>query len=325
MATPSADDLLVERLPHFGLDERGLYYLGPTLHRLEVGAEHLAVLALCDGTRTARAVSRAVPGGRAALRALLATGVVVAYPPRRPGRSRWLVLSPHCDDAALSVGGLLAARRDQIDLTIFTVCVRSTWSTLEEIAGDEERVSSLRLAEERLYARLVGANLVALGLPERPLRGVEAGAHDRAFARALRRPLRDALAAVRPEVILCPMAVGDNTDHRAVRDALFALRSEAPARRSLGRVLLYEDLPYARYDYQSLLDALRRLRASGLTLRPVWVDITRTLPAKLAALRVYRSQEMAEWPSMMSEYARMCGVEVRPAGPPRERLWQLVG
>jgi hypothetical protein len=54
-------------------------------------------------------------------------------------KPRWLVLSPHCDDAALSVGGVLYKRRRRVDVAILTLVTRSDYAISSALAGDVEK------------------------------------------------------------------------------------------------------------------------------------------------------------------------------------------
>jgi GlcNAc-PI de-N-acetylase len=137
-----------------------------------------------------------------------------------------LVVSPHLDDAVLSVGAALALRaRAGTDVVIATVC------------SSVERPS--RLAEDAAAARLIGAHTVHLGILDAPLRGVgpkelcEMDDDDALTAEVARALWPWASSAAE---LWGPLGVGRHIDHRATHRALA----------SLGCTMFYEDRPYAR-------------------------------------------------------------------------------
>ncbi|MER7129139.1 PIG-L deacetylase family protein [Streptosporangium saharense] len=146
---------------------------------------------------------------------------------------RTIVVSPHFDDAAMSVAGVLA--RDEGSSVIVTVLGgaaaerESAWDRLCGF-GSAEETARERLAEDARACEVLGADQVALDYPDVP-------------ARALPLPgLADFLAAnvTSDTRVLVPMGIG-NADHEAVRDrTLDALRGLGA-----GEVLAYADLPYA--------------------------------------------------------------------------------
>ena len=78
---------------------------------------------------------------------------------------RTVLISPHSDDAAYSVGGAILAGffpRPLLIVTPFTVSISGTYITGEH---DVRRVSELR-AEDDVFAQKVGARPVRFALPE---------------------------------------------------------------------------------------------------------------------------------------------------------------
>ena len=146
-----------------------------------------------------------------------------------------LVVSPHLDDAALSVPAWIAARADAgaevVVLTVFS-------------AGDATHAG--RQAEDRAALARLGARALHLGLLDAPLRrGIacsfralvlgELAADDRDAA-AVVGALVERIVALAPAQVLLPLGVGEHIDHRIVH----AAHARVP-----GRVGFYEDRPYA--------------------------------------------------------------------------------
>ncbi len=146
---------------------------------------------------------------------------------------RTIVVSPHFDDAAMSVSGVLA--RSEGPAVIVTVLGgvpgerHSAWDRLCGFASAEETARERR-AEDARACEILGVDQVVLDYPDVP-------------AAALRlRGLEDFLTEhVTPETrVLVPMGIG-NADHEAVRDqALDTLQKIA-----VTEPWIYADLPYA--------------------------------------------------------------------------------
>jgi LmbE family N-acetylglucosaminyl deacetylase len=243
-------------------------------------------------------------------------------------------ISPHPDDAALSCGGLIAKLRDRGEpVTILTVFSgpgtgdrltpyqrlalgfgsKEKWQpgddadltgaaaghagAAAEAVPTPEQVMAVRRAEDESFARLVGASVVFLNLPDAVFRGYEGDAGLLGEPRPDDLPpineLRAALADLAPGALYLPFAIGGHVDHRLARRAAVTLLIE-PRSRYLDRTLFYEDFPYALTTGFERLeqldpDILPSLPA-GVTLTPEYVEIADLLDRKLAGLRAYESQ-----------------------------------
>ncbi|ALG73681.1 hypothetical protein VY88_23050 [Azospirillum thiophilum] len=199
-------------------------------------------------------------------------------------RGEILVVSPHCDDAVLSLGTVLArARRPVRVLTLFD---RSR-ATIDGTPPGQ--VTALRHAEDARVAAAFGHRFDYAGLPDSSVRGVawdDARAPlDRALlaraARWLSLRLGDSGGAA---CLYLPAAVGMHPDHRlALLAALDALG------RSRRRVMLYAEHPYlllSAHDHR-----LRCLMAGRRAVRQ------RIRPAATAAM-------LAFYPSQLSPERR---------------------
>ncbi|HEY1100752.1 MAG TPA: PIG-L family deacetylase [Myxococcota bacterium] len=148
-----------------------------------------------------------------------------------------VVVSPHLDDAVLSVGAAIAARAGSERVVVVSVCTA--------VGGPGHRLQGAhdRVAEDRVATAVLGAHAVHLGLPDAPLRGIsedwwglcDGDDVDAAFVATIADRLRPHL--VDASDVWGPLAVGRHVDHRAVRAALDAC-GVVHAR--------YEERPYAR-------------------------------------------------------------------------------
>ncbi len=187
-----------------------------------------------------------------------------------------LVVSPHLDDAVLSVPALLRSLAAQgervVVLTVFS----------EGDAG-----YARRREEDRTALALLGAEPCHLGLEDAPYRRglprtfralvlTELAADD-ADAAMVAHTLAERLRSIAPQAILLPLGVGEHVDHRIVHAAHRGLT---------GRVGFYEDRPYALVPHA--VEA--RLARLGAT-----VDGARSLPSPAAAAAFLASARTAPY------------------------------
>jgi LmbE family N-acetylglucosaminyl deacetylase len=190
-----------------------------------------------------------------------------------------VVVSPHCDDAALGCGDLLLAHPGTL---VVTVCAGrppagsplASWDA-DAGFGPGDDVMAARRAEDAAALALLDARPRWLDFCDAQYR---APAPVAAVAGVLR-PLLDRAGAT---TVLVPLGLFHD-DHRL---AHAAGRLAAAGR----RLLAYEDALYRRY--RGLLDArLAALRADGVAMRPTRLAPERPASArKRAAIACYRSQ-----------------------------------
>jgi LmbE family N-acetylglucosaminyl deacetylase len=144
------------------------------------------------------------------------------------------ILSPHPDDAALSLWHLLAGPDDVAVVNVFAgEPPEGELRWWDELSGASDRRSRAaeRLAEDREALGLVGREPTNLGFVDLQYREDELDAET----------IADAIADAAPSgPLLAPASVAeDHPDHTLVRDAALLLRER-------GReVSLYADLPHA--------------------------------------------------------------------------------
>ena len=246
-----------------------------------------------------------------------------------------VVLSPHLDDAALSVGGLIAgATAAGESILVVTIAAGSPppHAIPSPLAASFHRAWGLpstgavasRCREDDAAMAILGAEAMRLEqldavyrLPDRydteaALFG-EPADEDRLEIKVIA-ALAPILAASPRALVLAPLAVGGHVDHRIVHRAAISLARQGH------EVAFSEDLPYAAKP-----DAVaRRTAEMGCELEPTTFDIAATLDRKIAAILAYSSQigslfggrEQAR--SAVAAYARSVG-----RGAPAERIWRL--
>jgi|CXWL01.1.fsa_nt_gi LmbE family N-acetylglucosaminyl deacetylase len=251
-----------------------------------------------------------------------------------------LVLSPHLDDAALSVGGLIASRAAAGQRVLIATLMTADEPTDPPSAlartlyrawglDGSRKLGSLgpmaaRRAEDRASAAILGAEAVQLDFADALYRTDAAGralyskfrhlfravhAADAGFAHRLSASLADLVEREAPAEVLAPLAVGGHVDHRLTRRAAEAL----PAATA---VSYYEDYPY-----------LRRFGAVWWVTRPrsAWRVRVETvsgaaLARKIEAIAAFTSQLAPLFGDRETMASTVTGDLARRGG---ERLWAL--
>jgi LmbE family N-acetylglucosaminyl deacetylase len=231
------------------------------------------------------------------------------------GSRQVLLLSPHPDDIAWSLGGVVSRLREAgAEMAVMTFFGQSRYAPGSPLHGSLA-ATRLRAAEEDAWAALAGVTADRGELPDASLRGyddvTEMGAEpEPQIVRAVAARLRDAVARLRPHLTLAPLAARGHVDHSAVRLALSSMR------RSLASGLLwYEDLPYAEGNGRA---------SSGDS---VVIDVSSHWPAKEAGVRCFPSQLPQTMLPVLRRHAEAVDQARRPPGARHlcpglaERLW----
>jgi LmbE family N-acetylglucosaminyl deacetylase len=178
-----------------------------------------------------------------------------------------LVVAPHPDDEVLGCGGTIA-RLTAEGRSVTVVIVTKGMPPLFP-AASVRRVRS----EARKASRLLGVTLSFLNLPVTTLHLMP--------EHKLNRTIGDFVGKVKPDTVFVPFAGDRHEDHRQIFDAVMvATRPDGRGHR-VNRIVCYETVSETHWS------------APGIepTFEPnLYVDITDTLEAKLAAMRIYESQ-----------------------------------
>jgi len=216
------------------------------------------------------------------------------------------VVSPHIDDAILSIGGIIAGLKGKQDLVIKYVFSTSNWVNPEitfvaGLLGKTELVTEQRVKEEAALSALYDYKTDMMGFLDLPLRqgiSIEKTAID------VQKKLAGSIT--KKDTCIFPMGIG-HPDHVLVSAVGFYLRKKG------FRTLFYEDLPYA----SSATDAVMHI-ATGQKLEPV--DYKIDLEEKLRAIRMCESQVPESWSQLVSRHSTG-----HVPGATIERLWKPAG
>jgi LmbE family N-acetylglucosaminyl deacetylase len=278
------------------------------------------VLSLCDGSRTLSEVSDISGTAMVQLISYMRHEMLVLWAEAPPApatvSANNIIISPHLDDAALSLGGhMLQWKHQCLVMDIFSAV---SWWRFPFGSPTDPRIQLVRDAEEDLMAKLVGCHVQKMGLSEAPLRGytlenlfnAEISPRDTEVAETIRSRLQPFISDTLQQWFL-PLGVGNHVDHRLARDTVLSalLQANVPPQ----RIRFYEDLFYAAQspgipDFSEFVPS-HRLRLMDQTVIAVG--------NKTRLLQGYGSQLTWSQINMVTEYAR------RFSSRPVERCWAL--
>ncbi len=214
--------------------------------------------------------------------------------------------------------------------------VLTTELTEAEAAGD--LMAARRLEDER-FAYFSEASSVFLDLPDAVFRGYEGDEQllsgPRPDDSAPYEIVRREVARLEPQKVYFPLGVGNHVDHQLLREVGVSLLGESdrwvmPGPDWAGRVVFYEDFPYAWWGGFGQLDDLPPGALAGLpegvTLVPEYGDISDMLERKINGVRLYGSQldRLFGGERQMGEAVRGYGAKIGRLGGldgPGERYW----
>jgi len=205
-----------------------------------------------------------------------------------------VLVSPHSDDVALSLGAALLGSTKSECMHIVTVFSISK-NTAADLIKDVKIVTAIRMDEDRSFFLELGRDVRAvwlgredaplrLGLPDESVFSCCRTDADLCETRHIVNRLRAEYSA--GSLLLAPMGLGNHIDHLIVRDAALALLREGFS------VGFYEDLPYAAdVSENNVLEysvQLGLLAGEELMLSAIETDIA--IQEKIDLLSCYRSQ-----------------------------------
>lgn len=155
-----------------------------------------------------------------------------------------LVIAPHLDDAAFSVGGLLTRLSKNYRIHILTLFSIDPYSIYKGLKHDFVRLQNLRTAEENAVASLIKASTYQLKWKDALLRGYKDFYEPIGKDEPMDQYVKEILNVMpeKPHLVLCPLGLS-HVDHRLTRQLMDRVNEmkyncQIP-------MMYYEDLPYA--------------------------------------------------------------------------------
>ena len=199
-----------------------------------------------------------------------------------------ILLSPHSDDIALSIGGALSLNFFEKPIKIVTIFTKSKYAPCSEI-NDPELISETRQLEDSTFANAIGVDIQHLQFQEPEFRGYKSPLlkGGNAFSDPIFDKVYGAVCDIikldKNALVLSPMGIGHHIDHLIVSEISSKIHNENNI-----NVAYYEDLPYAAYFTLKEIDARAKSLNSGV--RPYRIDITTTINDKISNIELYKSQ-----------------------------------
>jgi LmbE family N-acetylglucosaminyl deacetylase len=242
--------------------------------------------------------------------------VLTAAPSGR--RRRVMVIEPHMDDAALSVGGLMLQRRPECEFLLVTVAtqsvaVDSSYRGRGRDFFDIQTISNLRKAESEIVARLLWGRHIPLGLADAPLRYYPQNwtldwfqRHEQAVYAYLEHAagrgelelwtstIAKAIEDLQPEEIWMPLGIGMHVDHQLTRHACLNILRTNPKLVEQRVCRFFQDVPYAANFPNHTAALVETLRGAAVKLEEERVDVADVKQEKMRLLSVYLSQWKTE-------------------------------
>jgi LmbE family N-acetylglucosaminyl deacetylase len=307
------NEVCVWRRPHFYLGGDALFFLASAQPaRLFSAVEkdvwraieqptELSNLSARFGERTDEIIEGFRQGGLVEL-------VERTFPERR---RRILVIEPHADDAALSVGGVMWLRRCECAFIVATMASRSNFTRYYDLDCDYfdvRRVMEIRRKESELFAAMIGGDHVEAGMTDAALRYRDADwtldffqRHHMSISAAIsRNPCMDErarwlraasklLTDVKSDEVWIPLG-SPHADHELTVNAFLAAMVSNPQLVAERVVRMYQDVPYAAQFPEYKSEMLAALKQAGMVLEPETIAIDEAFKEKLRLVSVYASQ-----------------------------------
>ena len=258
--------------------------------------ENKRILSLIDGRKSFTDL-REFGVTPSAVQPLVEQGCVMLLKTEVPSgkREKWLVLSPHSDDAALSIGGILDRYCKSVHVEVLTLTGPSRCSgTCAPLYGNVDAVTAIRKEEDTFYGKHIGCSVSCADIEDGELYVDGDGVRwcekimsppDKYRIDLFKTSLKSfLLSGEMPARIFCPMSVGAHFDHAATHIAFDALIPDIHAASPGTRMFFYEDLPYSQHDTEALHARIKEFTSIKPYLVPIDID------RKLMGVSIYRSQ-----------------------------------
>lgn len=327
---PDSSQIPLKR-PHFQLRNRQLFFLISKRPYVELAAADADLWNAIDGSATAAMLRERFPHADESLERFRVLEIIeFTTAIWRADRKRVLIIEPHMDDAALSVGGLMWENRERCEFTVASVAGRSNFTSYHKINRDYfdvDTVTALRRSESELVMRVLGGKHLVLDGLDAPLRyqpgnwalnwylknrrGISAFINHSAAGQEVEACvglIERLLLETDAREIWIPLGIGTSSDHETTRDAcLHALMRLADAGSEF-EVFFYQDVPYAMNFPLHTDQILSALVSEGASLERMVSDVTDVIPEKLRLISIFASQfKMSYMRPKVEATARLTG------------------
>lgn len=205
-----------------------------------------------------------------------------------------IVVSPHIDDAAFAIGGIIAKYKNDFEFLIVDIFSEQNY-TLYWDKFINSRDKKYLLEEERIFWKAAGVEGEMLGYLDAPLRkqyqnkkvinsllSTEEIIHtEELLVDNIKCDIEAIIKKYNPNYIFCPIGNGLHVDHIIVREACMKIKLNKV------NMLFYEDMPYSVSMKNS--DFFRKYKnINGFRFKEI--DISDVIEEKKTYLSIYQSQ-----------------------------------
>ncbi len=226
---------------------------------------------------------------------------------------RTVLVSPHSDDIAYSIGGALLQNyfyKPVLMVTIFTRSnfTRSNFSLCFKL-DNSEMISRMRHLEDVQFTTKNDVRFLSFPFPEASMRGMS---RQEIFSNIIPdsytifsdvyHSLSELIKSYSCDLIVSPMGLGNHIDHVMVSNICNKIAQE-----NNKKIVFYEDLPYATF----LTSKKIKMRASAISpdLKPFKVNISKVYKNKLTNLDLYKTQIRPDFRTRIKLHALRLSLE----------------
>jgi len=227
-----------------------------------------------------------------------------------------IILSAHCDDIPLSLGGCLSGKLFTLRPNVIVVFSTTNYIADKEGPISEEEVTRIRIEEEENAAKLANYNVNFLGFKDAICRPnysnyaslfQEEPVFKEPIYPLITKELNKLL--INHKGLICsPLSIGNHIDHRILYHYTIELINENPNI----PLLFYEDLPYAdqlgNIKQDEIINNIKKI----IYINP-YIFRNFEIGKKLDLLKIYKSQMDKEHLEMVIHYWNSIGKG--------ERIW----
>lgn len=306
---------IIARRPHYRLVENELYFMASKNPLLSFKNAEIKVWnLLANEISYSELVAKDDPEILDAAQGFVAEGFCDAFTEHNHGddRRKILVIEPHSDDAALSIGATMWKRRHDTEFTLFTLGSTSNYtsyfsSTYGPLAVNE--ITTLRNHENKIYMRHLNGIHVPADEKEATLRyhdgdwthdflenhRVSVSAFNNHFGTSNERKnwaerIYEFVSRNPADEIWIPMGVGHHSDHGITRDASLDALSRIEFDNDATELFFYQDVPYDNQFTDHKHEIIKQLEADKAVIEHKPVEISSQFSEKLRLLNIFASQ-----------------------------------
>jgi len=301
---------IVSKRPHYQLRGNQLFFMAsrtPTTTFTEL--EQVAWNALLKEMPLSQLEDKLEPASLNAIKRFIEYGYCDAFEPQiKKKRKKVLILEPHSDDAALSVGATMWQMRNECEFTLVTLGSTSNYTsyfsaTYGPLKVDD--ITTIRNKENEIFMRYVNGSIAPANEKEATLR-YQDGDWSHHFLKENRisvsafnnhygtdderqnwQSIITSYIEKKPsDEIWIPMGVGTHSDHGITRDACIAALKNTKQK----NILMYQDVPYDSQFKPHKHIIIDQLEKNGAILESLPIDISSSLQNKIKLLEIYGSQ-----------------------------------